>query len=36
LQQKAKIPDGEDDEDVFVGGLDGAADDDDGKLFPVL
>lgn len=32
LHRKAKVVESEDDdEDVFIGGLDGAADDDDGK-----
>ena len=33
LHRKAKVVESEDDdEDVFIGGLDGAADDDDGKV----
>jgi hypothetical protein len=36
LHRKAKVVESEDDdEDVFIGGLDGAADDDDGKVPPV-
>jgi len=30
LQRKSKVVESEDDEDAFVGGLDGAVDDDDG------
>ena len=30
LQRKSRVVEDDDEEDVFVGGLDGAADDDDG------
>lgn len=36
LQRRSKVvEDDDDDEDVFIGGLDGVADDDDGRLSPV-
>jgi DNA mismatch repair protein MSH6 len=36
LQRKSKVVESEDDdEDAFVGGLDGAADDDDGMICPM-
>jgi hypothetical protein len=35
LQRKPKVVDDDDEEDAFIGDLDGAADDDDGRVSPI-